>query len=120
MTRYKDTCTLIGKTYGVDSEGVPTETQTRFKAFCNSYTIATQAWATARLANYDADEEIQLRSCDYHGEPDVVYRGRAYSVIQRMDQGDFTRLILQRKKPDVGEENEPTADETTDGGDEDV
>ena len=69
------------------------------------YTVATQAWATARMANYDADDEIQLRSCDYHGELDVVYRGRAYSVIQKMDQGDFTRLILQRKKPDVGEED---------------
>ena len=116
MTRYKDTCILICKTYGVDADGVPTETQRRFKAYCNSYTIATQAWATARLADYNADDEIQLRSCDYHGEPDVVFRGRAYSVIQRMDQGDFTRLILQRKRPDVGEESEPASDETPDGG----
>lgn len=105
MTRFKDTCILIGKTYGVDGEGVAGETQTRFKAYCNSYTVATQAWATARLANYDADEEIQLRSCDYHGELDVVFRGRAYSVMQKMDQGDFVRLILQRRKPDVGEED---------------
>lgn len=105
MTRFKDTCILIGKAYDVDGEGVTAETQTRFKAYCNSYTVATQAWAAARLANYEADEEIRLRSCDYHGELDVVFRGRAYSVMQKMDQGDYLRLILQRRKPDVGEED---------------
>lgn len=105
MTRYKDTCTLLKKTYTVDSEGVPVESVEKRKVFCNSYTIATQAWATARLADYDADDEIQLRTCDYDDQNDVVFKGKSYSVIQKMDQGDFTRLILTRRHSDVGDEN---------------
>ena len=102
MTRYHETVELLTKTYEVDDEGVPQETVKRFKAYCNSYTVATQAWSTAKMANYEADDEIQLRTCDYHGETDVVYRGKAYSVFQRMEQGDFTRLLIQRQKSDKG------------------
>jgi len=83
-------------------KGVPQEKVTRFKAYCNSYTVATQAWSTAKMANYEADDEIQLRTCDYHGELDVVYRGKDYSVFSRMEQGDFTRLLLQRRRSDKG------------------
>lgn len=102
MTRYHETVELLTKTYEPDAEGVPQETVKRFKAYCNSYTVATQAWSTAKMANYEADDEIQLRTCDYHGETDVVYRGKAYSVFQRMEQGDFTRLLIQRQKSDKG------------------
>ena len=106
MTRYHETVELLTKTYEADDEGVPQETVKRFKAYCNSYTVATQAWSTAKMANYEADDEIQLRTCDYHGELDVVYRGREYSVFQKMEQGDFTRLLIQRKKSDGGEDHE--------------
>lgn len=102
MTRFNETCTLLSKTYGVDGEGVPVEEVAEFEAYCNSYSVATQAWATAKFVNYDADDEVQLRTCDYHGETDVVYRGKGYSVIQRMEQGDYTRLLLQRKDSDKG------------------
>lgn len=106
MTRFKETCQLVSRTYVVDGEGVPQESERRFKAYCNSYTVATQAWSTAKLASYDADDEVQLRTCDYHGEREVVYRGRAYTVAHVMDQGDFTRLLLSRKVSDRGYDDE--------------
>lgn len=107
MTRWNETCELVKREYHSDDEGVRKWRETRRKVFCNSYTLSTQSWATARMANYEAEEELQVRSCDYAGEVDVVFRGRAYSVFQVMDTGDFTRLLLQRRKSDVGQEVAP-------------
>lgn len=106
MTRWTDTCELITRTFAVDDEGVTQETITRREVFCNSYTLSTQAWATARLADYTADDEIQLRSVDYNDEPDVVFRGKSYSIIHVMCQGDFTRLILKQYTHDIGDEDD--------------
>ncbi len=104
MARFRDICELITRTYEPDAEGVPRETKKVFRAYCNSYTISVQSWSTAKMANYEADDEIQLRACDYHGETDVVYRGKAYTVFQRMDQGENVRLLLQRQKSDRGDD----------------
>ena len=93
--RWTDTCTLVKKVYAPDDEGVQKETVTQREVFCNSYSVATQAWSTAKLADYQADDEIQLRTCDYEDELDVLYRGSEYSVQHVMHQGDCTRLILK-------------------------
>ena len=119
MTRWNETCELVRREYYSDDEGVRRWRESRRTVFCNSYTLSTQSWATARMANYDAEEEVQLRSADYRGEVDVVYRGRAYSVFQAMCTGDFTRLLLQRRKSDVGQEvppEEPGEPENPDAG----
>lgn len=107
MTRWNETCELVRREYYSDDEGVRRWRESRRRVFCNSYTLSTQSWATARMANYEAEQELQLRSCDYEGELDVTFRGRAYSVFQVMDTGDFTRLLLQRRKSDVGQEVAP-------------
>lgn len=107
MTRWNETCELVRREYYSDDEGVRRWRESRRTVFCNSYTLSTQSWATARMANYEAEQELQLRSCDYGGELDVTFRGRAYSVFQVMDTGDFTRLLLQRRKSDVGQEAAP-------------
>lgn len=108
MTRWNETCELVSRTYAVDDEGVQVETVSRREVYCNSYTLSTQAWATARLADYTADDEIQLRTEDYSGEPDVVFRGESYTVMRAMVQGDFTRLILKQLDHDIGDEDDPT------------
>ena len=100
MTRYKETCQLITRTFVPNEEGVQEEKDVRRKVYCNSYSVATQAWSTARMANYNADDAIQLRTSDYRGEDELEYRGKGYMVLQRMEQGDFTRLLLQRRKAD--------------------
>lgn len=107
MTRWNETCELVKRDYYCDDEGVRRWSETRKKVFCNSYTLSTQSWASARMANYDAEEEVQLRTADYNGELDIVYRGKNYSVFQVMCMGDFTRLLLQRRKSDVGLECQP-------------
>ncbi len=110
VTRWNDTCILVKREPGaVDDEGVMRERVTRREVFCNSYTISTQTWATARLADYTADEEIQIRTADYDSEQDVIYRGKSYSVLHLMNQGENTRLLLKRYKHDVGDEEDPDA-----------
>lgn len=113
MTRWNETCVLVKREYQSDDEGVRKWKETRKKVFCNSYTLSTQSWASARMANYNAEEELQLRTADYEGEADVVYRGKDYSVFQVMNTGDFTRLLLQRRDSDIGLEK-PPAEETPD------
>lgn len=105
MTRWNDTCILVERGPGhVDDEGVQHERISKREVFCNSYTLSTQAWATARLADYNADDEIQLRTGDYRGEQDVVFKGKPFSVMHVMAQGDFTRLILKQYDHDIGDE----------------
>lgn len=98
--RWTETCTLRMKTYAPDDEGVLAETVSERDVYCNSYSVATQAWSTAKLADYQADDEIQLRTIDYEGELDVIYRGDEYSVQHVMNQGDCTRLILKNLHSD--------------------
>lgn len=106
MTRWNETCVLLERNHEIDDEGVPHQKTIRTEVYCNSYTLSTQSWATARLADYNADDEIQLRTCDYEGQPDVVYREKAYTVIHVMVQGDFTRLILKAYDHDTGDETD--------------
>ena len=111
MTRWNDTCVLVNRASGfLDDEGVMHVRNERREVFCNSYTLSTQAWATARLADYEADDEIQLRTGDYRGEQDLVFRDRAYSVMHVMNQGDFTRLIIKQYDHDIGDEADPDGD----------
>lgn len=111
MTRWNSTCILVKREKGyLDDEGVEHERIVRREVFCNSYTLSTQAWATARLADYTADDEIQVRTEDYHGEQDVIYKEKAFSVMHVMVQGDLTRLILKRYDHDIGDETDPEGD----------
>lgn len=99
--RWKDTCDLIATAYEPDEEGVAQPVKAVRTVFCNCYSVATQAWSTAKLANTTVDTEIQLRSDEYLGEDDVDFRGRHYSVVKPvMNQGEFTRLMLEVRRSD--------------------
>lgn len=120
MTRWNDTCTLVERGAGyLDDEGVQHERIVKCEVYCNSYTLSTQAWATARLADYTADDEIQIRSEDYSGQQDVVFRGKPFSVMHVMVQGDFTRLILKQYDHDIGDETDKEGDTYTPSSDDD-
>lgn len=121
MTRWTDTCILLERAEGyLDDEGVQHERTIKREVYCNSYTLTTQAWASARLADYTADDEIQIRSEDYTGQQDVVYRGKSFTVMHVMVQGDFTRLILKQYDHDIGDENDPEMDSHVPEDDEDL
>lgn len=114
MARWNDTCVLVERAKGyLDDEGVEHAHNIKREVFCNSYTLSTQAWATARLADYTADDEIQLRTIDYNSEQDVVYKGKAFSVMHVMVQGDLTRLILKQYDHDIGDELDEEGDTHT-------
>jgi len=94
--RWKDRCELVSTSFEPDGEGVMRPVEASKEVFCNSYTLASQAWSTAKLANTQVDTEIQVRTDEYSGEDDVRFRGKRYSVVKPvMDQGEHTRLMLK-------------------------
>lgn len=104
MTRWFEICTLV-------SDGEPTQTesgswtigeQEETVVFCNPYTVGLDTWLVSnRDLGLKADAEIQVRACDYTGQPTVLYRDNEYTVEKVTDSGEFIRLQLGRKAKNV-------------------
>lgn len=112
--RWTETCTLVAKTYEPDDEGVMRVTDSRREVFCNSFSVGANTWSSMYEIGISVVAEIQVRTCDYQGERDVLYRGEWLSVEIVKEQGDFTRLTLRHQRsdtdddPDYGADPEPT------------
>lgn len=107
MTRWAKTCVLVGRGEPVQADdgswsaGEETETE----VFCNPYTVGLEEWAVSnRDLGLRADAEIQLRTCDYSGETIVRYNDELYTVERSTVSGDFTKLQLGRRTPNVEEQ----------------
>lgn len=96
--RWNEVCTLVGNPNryqdqsGAWHEGEPA----RVQVFCNRYTVGADSWATSVDAGLRPEGELQLRACDYRGEPEVVLDGTEYDVGRVSVSGDFVRLTLER------------------------
>jgi len=98
--RFNETCTLVAKTYEPDDEGVMKVTDSRREVFCNPYSVGANTWSSMYEIGISVVAEIQVRSCDYQGERDVLYRGEWLSVEVVKEEGDFTRLTLRHQQSD--------------------
>ncbi len=98
--RWNETCTLVGKTYKVDDEGVPQPTDSKTEVFCNPRTVGAHTWSSMYEIGISVDAQLQIRSCDYGGQRDVFYRDKWYSVETVQEQGDFCTLTLRHQKSD--------------------
>jgi hypothetical protein len=107
--RWSDTCTLVAKSYEPDSEGVPQPREVRTEVFCNEYSIGANTWSSMYEIGISADAEIQVWTCEYSGQRDVLYKGTWYSVervkVEQQHGGDFTRLTLRHQKSDDDEKD---------------
>ena len=98
--RFNETCTLISTSYVPDDEGVEVPTETRSLVFCNPFSVGASTWSSMYEIGISVEAELQVRSCDYAGQRDVVFRDRRYSVEYVKEEGDFTRLILRHQQSD--------------------
>jgi hypothetical protein len=102
--RWNETCTLVAKAYALDDEGVPQPKDDRKEVFCNPRTVGASTWSSMYEIGISPDAQVQLRSCDYDGQRDVLYGGTWYSVEFVQQQGDLCVLTLRHQKSDSDDE----------------
>lgn len=96
--RYGLAVTLLAEALGQDPDtGQQRTTATKRTVFANARTMGATSWMAQRSAGLHADAEIQLRACDYAGEPSCVIDGTAYEVERCKGQGEFCILTLKRR-----------------------
>ena len=101
--RFNETCELAERTYAPDSEGVLEPTEVRTEVFCNPQHVGAATWSSMYEIGISIDAKLQVRTADYAGQRDVLYRGGWYSVEVVEEKGDFTLLTLRHQKSDGGE-----------------
>ena len=104
--RWNETCTLVAKVYAPDNEGVPVPTCIETEVFCNPRHVGAVTWSSMYEIGISVDAQVQVRTCDYSGQRDVLYRGVWHSVEAVQEKGDFTVLSLRHQKSDTGESGE--------------
>lgn len=115
--RWNETCMLVKKKYEPDDEGVMQIEDEESVVFCNPFTVGAHTWSSMYEIGMSADAEIQVRSCDYSGQRDVLYRDEWYSVEIVKEEGDFTRLTLRHQKSDSDDTPDDFVDDGEDGTD---
>lgn len=98
--RWTDTVTLVSREmtqdeYGAWHQGDPVETT----VFCNRRTLGGRRRSDAVDVGMRAEAEVEVRTCDYAGQTEVVYLGETYDAEPTW-HGDFTYLTLGRRVAD--------------------
>ena len=114
--RWNETCTLLATSYEVDGRGAPQPTVTETVVFCNPRHVGANTWSSMYEIGISVDAKLQVRTCDYSGQMDVLYRDEYYSVEVIEETGDFTLLTLRHQQSD-SEETEPAGPEPEEAGD---
>ncbi len=102
--RWNETCELVSRTYEMDGEGVPVPKETRRRVFCNKRHAGAATWYSMSEMGVSIDAILQLRTCDYGGQEDVLYRGERHTVETVDESGDFTVLTLRKQQSDTNPE----------------
>lgn len=101
--RWNETCVLVEREYTPDKEGVPQPVEERVEVFCNPRTVGAHTWSSMYEIGISCDAQVEVRSCDYDEQRDVLYRDKWYSVEVVQEKGDFTVLTLRHQKSDTDE-----------------
>lgn len=73
---------------GNEVEGEPVDT----RVFCNVRSLGFETWATAAQLGLKPELQVEVRTIDYHGESQAVYKGREYDLSYSATRGDNTIL----------------------------
>ena len=73
---------------GNEREGEPVDTQ----VFCNVRSVGFETWATAAQLGIKPELQVEVRTIDYHGETQAVFRDREYDLSYSSTRGDNTIL----------------------------
>lgn len=104
--RWTETCDLVAKGYYLDSEGVPQATDVVTTVFCNERSLGRNTWSSMYEIGISEVAEIEVNSCDYDGQLDVVYKDVWYSVEKPDKRGDKTVLVLRHQQSDSADSAE--------------
>lgn len=97
--RWNETIELLGRPSVTQDEAGNTvhgEAERRMR-FCNPYTVGASDWATAMDLGLRLEAEVQVRSVDYAGETECVYRGVQYDISKVTHSGEIVNLQLSRR-----------------------
>lgn len=99
MARWNETVGLLSSPERYqDDEGIWHDgKQKPREVMCNRIRVGGSTWANAKAAGLKADARIQIRSCDYNGEAEVIFDGLEMDVEGVSDAGEFVTLTLGRK-----------------------
>ena len=106
MARWNSVITLLSSPQRYqDDEGIWHDgKQSPRDVICNRLSIGGSAWASARAAGIRADARIRMRSCDYHGEAEVILGGVELDIEGTSDTGEFVTLTLGVKASNNNEQ----------------
>lgn len=99
--RWADVVTLVSHPgmhqdeTGAWHEGEPVERV----VFCNRRTLGAQRRSESVDVGMRAVAEVEVRTCDYHGETEAFFEGETYDA-EPTQSGDFTYLTLGRRLVD--------------------
>lgn len=66
-------------------------------AYVNRTSMGATAWLAARSAGLHADATVQIRTCDYAGQEQLVMDGTTYGIEKAQAKGEITTLTLSRR-----------------------
>lgn len=119
--RWNETVTLLAPAEKYqDSAGVWHEgKRVKREVYCNEMTLSLVAMAQLRSADVRAQSStqtldvglrnehmIQVRSIDYNGEDQVIFRGNEYEVLYLSGSGEFRTLTIGQRLGSVNEDND--------------
>lgn len=99
--RFNAQATLIKVETSRNEIGATVETETKREVMVNVFNHSGESQLAARAQGLQLQAVIQLRSCDYKDEQRCIFRNEEYEVEGPIDTGEFTRLTLVRRLPNV-------------------
>lgn len=90
------TIKLIGKAYAQDAIGQYIPTPTERQAYCDVRSITRAEWYDAGRNGFKPDISFTMFAPDYHGEDEVEWEGKRYSVYRTyIGQNESVELYCQ-------------------------
>lgn len=102
--RWNDVVTLVDLSPTQDDLGSwvtpDLEDAPRRQVFCNRRNLSLAHRSDYVDVGMDLSAEVQVRTCDYHGETKALYHGVQYDCESAVS-GDLTNLALGRRLDDA-------------------
>lgn len=96
--------TLVELTPTQDDIGQYIFRETETKVFCRENVVGTKEFYNAMAVGLTPTAELQLRKCDYNGQPEVEYEGKRFAVIRTLPKGKFDVVLVIGLKQGVKNE----------------
>ena len=107
---------LISKTYAPNDFGQYEETKTERMVYCDVRSVTRDEWYEAGRQGFRPEFEFVMFRPDYHGENEVKFRDRYYSIYRTYVGRDEDIELYVQEIAGIKQTEEPEPD-PDDGGD---